>query len=274
LSHRPRLLEGFARQAACAAGSSWAFALALGAVLVWGATGPFFGFSDTWQLVINTSTTIVTFLMVFLIQRSQNKDTQALQLKVNELVAAVQGASNRLINVEDFSEEEVQKLHRHYRKLVELAQQDDGLTESHSIEEAEGRHRLKQAATHAESRPAVGADRNPSAEPSRPGRGQRPISHVATASYPEAAGRFHRNGDGSHASVSASPETSVVDEEDELARFLHALAALRDRIDRHRQRIAEHERYIAECKQVLAKAGFRTSKLAGEAGGRTDAERR
>ena len=89
-----------------------------------GRDGPIFGFSDTWQLVINTGTTIVTFLMVFLIQRTQNKDSQAIQLKLNELVAAVRGASNRLINVEDLTEEEVRVLHKHYAKLVELAKKD------------------------------------------------------------------------------------------------------------------------------------------------------
>jgi len=122
-------------------GSSVAFALALAVVVVWLLTGPLFGFSDTWQLVINTGTTIVTFLMVFLIQRSQNKDSLAIQLKLNELVAAVKGASNRLINVEDFSEDEVRMLHEHYQKLASLAKHDMKLTESHSIEEAERRHR-------------------------------------------------------------------------------------------------------------------------------------
>src|SRR5947199_8877975 len=99
-------------------GSSLAFALAVVTILVWAVTGPFFKFSDTWQLVINTGTTIVTFLMVFLIQRSQNKDAMAIQLKLNELVAAVEGASNRLIAVEDLSEEEVQVLKKHYKELV------------------------------------------------------------------------------------------------------------------------------------------------------------
>jgi low affinity Fe/Cu permease len=124
-------------------GSSWAFLLAVGVVLIWLLTGPFFGFSDTWQLVINTGTTVVTFLMVFLIQRSQNKESLALQLKLNEVVAAVHGASNRLINVEDLSEAEVRLLHDHYRTLARLAKHDTELTESHSIEEAEARHHLK-----------------------------------------------------------------------------------------------------------------------------------
>ncbi|HVL12505.1 MAG TPA: low affinity iron permease family protein [Gemmata sp.] len=127
-------------------GSSGAFAIAVLVILLWIVTGPLFGFSDTWQLVINTSTTIVTFLMVFLIQRTQNKDSHAIHLKLNELVAAIRGASNRLINVEDLTEEEVKILHLHYEKLVELAKQDLKLTESHSIEEAEEDHAKKLAA--------------------------------------------------------------------------------------------------------------------------------
>src|ERR671938_1465074 len=118
------------------AGSSWAFCLAALVILVWAATGPLFHFSDTWQLVINTGTTIVTFLMVFLIQRSQNKDAVALHLKLNEIVAALQGASNRLINVEDLTEGEVRMLHRHYGRLAQLSNEAGALTDSHSIEQA------------------------------------------------------------------------------------------------------------------------------------------
>jgi low affinity Fe/Cu permease len=140
LSHR---LEKFSRIVCNWTGSSAAFALACATILVWLLTGPMFGFSDTWQLVINTGTTIVTFLMVFLIQRTQNKDSLALQLKLNELVAAVQGASNRLIDVEDLTEEELHALHRHYAKLVAMARTDASLTTSHSIEEAEARHSRK-----------------------------------------------------------------------------------------------------------------------------------
>jgi len=121
-----------------------AFAIACGIIVVWIISGPLFKFSDTWQLVINTGTTIVTFLMVFLIQRSQNKDALALQLKLNELVAAMQGASNRLIDVEDLSEEELKVLHSHYEKLARMAKKDAKVTESHSIEEAEERHERKQ----------------------------------------------------------------------------------------------------------------------------------
>jgi low affinity Fe/Cu permease len=124
-------------------GSTSAFALACAVIVVWVVTGPIFGFSDTWQLVINTGTTIVTFLMVFLIQRAQNKDAMAIQLKLNELVAAIDGASNRLIDVEDLSEEELVALHRFYAQLVRMAKKDNTLTASHSVEEAEARHAAK-----------------------------------------------------------------------------------------------------------------------------------
>ena len=132
-------LERMARAVTHWSGTSQAFGAALAVVIVWALLGPVFHFSDTWQLVINTGTTVVTFLMVFLIQRAQNKDAQAVHLKLNEIVAALQGASNRLINVEDLTEEEVQLLHRHYRRLAELAQRDASLTESHSVEEADTR---------------------------------------------------------------------------------------------------------------------------------------
>lgn len=133
----------FARAATEWTGSTLAFALALGTVLVWIVSGPIFNFSDTWQLVINTGTTIITFLMVFLIQRAQNKDSRAIHLKLNELVAAVQGASNRLLNVEDISESDLKVLHEHYEKLAKLAESEQRITNSHSVEEAEDRHELK-----------------------------------------------------------------------------------------------------------------------------------
>jgi low affinity Fe/Cu permease len=126
-------------------GSSWAFALAALIIVVWLVTGPLFHFSDTWQLVINTGTTIVTFLMVFLIQRAQNKDALAIQLKLNEIVASIQGASNRLIAVEELSEPELNALHQHYCRLADMAKRDIDLLRSHSIEEAEQRHRRKHA---------------------------------------------------------------------------------------------------------------------------------
>jgi low affinity Fe/Cu permease len=136
-------LERFSQKATQATGTSTAFILALLVIIVWGITGPLFHFSDTWQLVINTGTTIVTFLMVFLIQRAQNKDARAIHLKLDEIVAAVEGASNRLIDVEDLSEDEIETLHKHYQKLVAMAKKDAKLTDTHSIEEAEARHKIK-----------------------------------------------------------------------------------------------------------------------------------
>src|SRR5215831_16457839 len=130
-------LARLSRRAADWTGSSAAFGLAVLTVVIWLVSGPFFRFSDTWQLVINTGTTIITFLMVFLIQRAQNKDSRAIHLKLNELVAAVQGASNRLIGVEDLSEAEIHTLHKHFERLAELASNEDTLTRSHSIEEAQ-----------------------------------------------------------------------------------------------------------------------------------------
>src|SRR4051812_30240521 len=133
-------LERMSRRATEWTGSSLAFGLALGTIVVWAITGPMFEYSNTWQLVINTGTTIVTFLMVFLIQRSQNKDSAAIHLKLNELVAALPGSSNRLISAEDLTEDEVKVLRDHFRKLVELAQRDEDFTCVHSIEEAELEH--------------------------------------------------------------------------------------------------------------------------------------
>jgi low affinity Fe/Cu permease len=137
------LLEKLSYQATKATGTSVAFMLALFVIVIWVITGPIFHFSDTWQLVINTGTTIVTFLMVFLIQRAQNKDALAIHLKLNEIVAAMEGASNRLIDVEDLSEPEIDALRNYYRRLIELAREDDILTATHSIEEAATRHGTK-----------------------------------------------------------------------------------------------------------------------------------
>jgi low affinity Fe/Cu permease len=124
-------------------GSTGAFGAAAAVIVVWAALGPLFRFSDTWQLVINTGTTIVTFLMVFLIQRSQNKDAVAVHLKLNELVAAMEGASNRLIDVETLTERELTVLRKHYHELAKLARDETDLTKSHSIEEARSRHTAK-----------------------------------------------------------------------------------------------------------------------------------
>ena len=119
-----------------AMGHPMSFALALGVVVVWAATGPLFGFSDTWQLVINTGTTIVTFLMVFLIQNTQNRQGDAIQLKLDELIRAGHGAHNYLLNVEDSSEEELSALKAQYRRLHELAghQREQGSLDTDSPE--------------------------------------------------------------------------------------------------------------------------------------------
>ena len=122
-----------------------AFILALLFVIVWAVTGPIFDFSDTWQLVINTATTIITFLMVFIIQQTQNKDTMALQLKLNELIACNERASNRLIVIEDLTEEELIVLKKFYVKLSALAEQENDLHSSHSIDEADKYHRQKRS---------------------------------------------------------------------------------------------------------------------------------
>lgn len=143
-----QMLERFSLKATQATGTSTAFIVALAIIVVWGLTGPVFHFSDTWQLVINTGTTIVTFLMVFLIQRTQNKDALAIHLKLNEIVAALEGASNRLIDVEDLTEAEIKTLHTHYQRLVDMSKKDLKLTLSHSIEEAEARHEIKHKKHH------------------------------------------------------------------------------------------------------------------------------
>jgi low affinity Fe/Cu permease len=146
-----QLLERFSLKATKATGTSLAFVLALGVIVVWGITGPLFKFSDTWQLVINTGTTIVTFLMVFLIQRTQNKDALAIHLKLNEIVAAMPGASNRLIDAEDFTEKEIELLHNHFKRLAQMSKKDIDIQKSHSIEEAEVRHMLKHKKTGSDS---------------------------------------------------------------------------------------------------------------------------
>lgn len=124
-------------------GKPIAFSIAFSIILIWGITGPIFKFSDTWQLVINTGTTIITFLMVFLIQESQNKESLSIQLKLNEIVAALDGASNKLINAQDLSEEELDTLHKYYHRLAMMAKKDSSITQSHSFEEATERHKIK-----------------------------------------------------------------------------------------------------------------------------------
>jgi low affinity Fe/Cu permease len=118
---QPSLFSRLASQTSHYAGKPLTFLVAVGIVIVWALCGPLFGFSDTWQLVINTGTTIVTFLMVFLIQNTQNRDTMALQVKLAELIIAAQGAKNDLANAEELSEEELEELHESYRQQAEQA---------------------------------------------------------------------------------------------------------------------------------------------------------
>ena len=135
-----KIAQWTSRRAGCA--STFGVAV-LVVVVIWALAGPLFGFSDTWQLIINTGTTIVTFLMVFLIQRAQNKDALAIQLKLNEIVASMRGASNRLVNIEDLSERELDTLRTHYQKLAALSKSHHDLFSSHSVDEAERRHKNK-----------------------------------------------------------------------------------------------------------------------------------
>ncbi len=124
-------------------GSPVAFIIAAALVVVWAALGPIFDYSDTWQLVINTSTTIITFLMVFIIQQSQNRDTAAIHLKLNELIASHDKASNRLVDVEDLTEEELMVLKEFYIKISKRAEKERDIHTSHSLDEADRNHEAK-----------------------------------------------------------------------------------------------------------------------------------
>src|SRR6201991_3422732 len=127
--------ERFASAVCKATGSTPAFISAFLIVIIWAVSGPVFKYSENWQLVINTGTTIITFLMVFLIQKAQNKDSLAIQLKLNELVAAHEFASNRLVNVESMSEEELRVIQKYYSKLSQITKNEEGLRGSRSIDE-------------------------------------------------------------------------------------------------------------------------------------------
>ena len=113
-------------------GSAWAFTAALLVIVLWLVTGPAFHFSDTWQLIINTGTTIVTFLMVFLIQNTQNRDAKAMQLKLDELIRALKKARNELVDVEDLSDEELKKLEEQFKELRQKAERDDNQQSRHA----------------------------------------------------------------------------------------------------------------------------------------------
>jgi low affinity Fe/Cu permease len=135
--------EKFASHVSKAAGSTPAFISAFLIVVVWAISGPFFGYSETWQLVINTGTTIITFLMVFLIQKAQNKDSLAIQLKLNELVASNEYSSNSLVDIESMTEEEMIIVQKYYQHLSALAKKDKSIRNSHSIAEAHEQHQRK-----------------------------------------------------------------------------------------------------------------------------------
>jgi len=139
--------DKFSTRATKLTGSPWAFIIALALIIIWAVSGPLFGFSDTWQLVINTSTTIITFLMVFIIQQTQNKDTTAIHLKLNELIASSKDASNQLVDAEDLSDEELQVLKRFYVKLGKLADKESDVFTTHSVGEAEDVHQEKAKST-------------------------------------------------------------------------------------------------------------------------------
>jgi len=135
--------ERFSNAATKFTGSSVAFILATLTVITWAVTGPIFDYSETWQLVINTGTTIITFLMVFLIQKAQNKDSKAIQLKLNELIAAQQGASNRMVDIEDLSEKDLDQLHSFYVTIADLAKKEADIHCSHSIDVAKALNEQK-----------------------------------------------------------------------------------------------------------------------------------
>ncbi|TMS57588.1 low affinity iron permease family protein [Imbroritus primus] len=163
------LFDHFANSATRHAGSPLAFFLATMIVVVWGITGPMFQFSETWQLVINTGTTIITFLMVFLIQQSQNKDSVAVHLKLNELLASHRAASNHLISIEELDEDELRQLSDYYRHLADLADREGGVKRSHSIDEADENHAAKARAWQsrrgtAQLMPAVAEDHGKNTE--------------------------------------------------------------------------------------------------------------
>lgn len=138
-----RWFEKVSTRVTRATGSPTAVLLALVVIFAWLVTGPVFHYSDTWQLVINTGTTIITFVMVFIIQHSQNKDTTAIQLKLNELIATNERSSNRLVNIEDLSDEELNTLKSFYITLARLSKKEKDIFRSHSIDEAEDNNRDK-----------------------------------------------------------------------------------------------------------------------------------
>jgi low affinity Fe/Cu permease len=135
--------EKFSNAVTKTSGKPFASLLAFLVVILWLISGPIFNYSNVWQLMINTGTTIITFLMVFIIQMSQNKDTMAVQLKLNELIASHKKASNRLVVIEDLSSEELEVLKKFYVRLSALSKEENQLHTSHSLDEAETIHKKK-----------------------------------------------------------------------------------------------------------------------------------
>lgn len=142
-NRRNEFFEKLAAKVTAGAGSTPAIVIAFSSIVLWGLLGPVFNYSENWQLVVNTGTTIITFLMVFLIQKSQNKESLAVQLKLNELVAANEFASNRLIDAEGLTEEELKVIRKYYSLLKQRAEKEESLHQSHSIDEAGKMHDLK-----------------------------------------------------------------------------------------------------------------------------------
>lgn len=140
--YRLSFFEKLASHVARVSGSNSVITIAFVVILVWLICGPFVNYSDKWQMFIHTSTTVVTFLMVFLIQKSQNKDALAIQLKLNELIAAHELASNRLVDIENMTEEELKVIQKYYSKLSDYTKKEKNLQQSHSIDDADGKHKI------------------------------------------------------------------------------------------------------------------------------------
>ena len=126
----------FARRSSAILGSAWAFTAAILIIVVWAATGPTFHYSDTWQLIINTGTTIVTFLMVFIIQNTQNRDAKAVHLKLDEIIRAIKGARNELVDLEELSDEDLKKLEQQFQRIRQQAERDG----NHAAKESSHQH--------------------------------------------------------------------------------------------------------------------------------------
>jgi len=169
---KPSFFHHFANHTAHASGHAATFAAAVALILVWAITGPIFGYSDTWQLVINTGTTIVTFLMVFLIQNTQNRESKAVQIKLDEIIRALEGAHNTLLNLEDLDEKELDAMHKRYCALAEHARRalDRGERDTEVLEVLEV---LEEEAETLEAEAGVSARKKARAERNRRSGGKK-----------------------------------------------------------------------------------------------------